>query len=126
MNRTDYFERGMELYKSKRYKEAAEHFLLGIVKLHSANSKIWLANCYATGLGVEKNLLMAKDLYQVAYYNLAHSQRNSTIGAWLLNLISLCLHQMYYINKTRLIYCIYTQYMSLIKQEHYILPFLTI
>lgn len=84
MNRTDYFERGVELYKSKRYKEAAEHFLLGIVKLRSDSSKIWLANCYETGLGVEKNLLMAKDLYQVAYYyNLAHSQRNSTIGAWL-------------------------------------------
>ncbi len=82
MYRTYYFERGMELYKSKRYKEAAEHFLLGIAKLHSAGSKVWLGRCYESGLGVEKNLLMAKDLYRVAYNNFGHSQRNSTTGVW--------------------------------------------
>lgn len=65
MSRLDYFERGKELYKGKRYKEAAEHFLLSIVKERSNVSRAWLANCYEYGLGVEKNLLMAKDLYQV-------------------------------------------------------------
>jgi len=32
MSRLDYFERGWELYKGKRYEDAAEHFLLSVVK----------------------------------------------------------------------------------------------
>lgn len=63
MSRLDYFERGRELYKGKRYEEAAEHFLLSIVKEYYNVSQAWLADCYEYGLGVEKNLLMAKDLY---------------------------------------------------------------
>ena len=39
MDRLDYFERGRELYKGKRYEDAAEHFLLSIVKERSNVSR---------------------------------------------------------------------------------------
>ena len=82
MSRLDYFERGRELYKGKRYKEAAEHFLLSIVKEYYNVSLAWLADCYEYGLGVEKNRLMAKDLYQVSYNNIGYSKRNTKFCAW--------------------------------------------
>ena len=82
MDRLDYFERGRELYNGKRYEEAAEHFLLSIVKERSNVSRAWLANCYEKGLGVEKDLLMAKDLYHVSYNNIGHSKRNTKFCAW--------------------------------------------
>lgn len=82
MDRLDYFEKGRELYESKKYKEAAEHFLLSIIKEHSNVSRAWIANCYERGLGVEKDLLMAKDLYQVSYNNIGHSGRSKKLWLW--------------------------------------------
>ena len=82
MSRLDYFERGRELYKGKRYEDAAEHFLLSIVKEYYNVSLAWLADCYEYGLGVENNLLMAKDLYHVSYNNIGHSKRNTKFCAW--------------------------------------------
>lgn len=41
MDRLDYFEKGREFYESKKYKEAAEHFLLSIIKEHSNVSRPW-------------------------------------------------------------------------------------
>ena len=52
MDRLDYFEKGRELYESKKYKEAAEHFLISIIKEHSNVSRAWLANRYEKGKGV--------------------------------------------------------------------------
>lgn len=80
MGRIDYFEKGYELYNNKRYEEAAENFLLSIVKEHSSISQVWLASCYEYGLGVKKDLILAKDLYEVAYNRIAYSERNS--WAW--------------------------------------------
>lgn len=82
MNRTDYFERGMELYKSKRYNEAAEHFLLSITKEHSSVAEAWLGHCYEQGLGVEKDLLLAKDLYQTSLYYTGYYQKREGLWAW--------------------------------------------
>lgn len=82
MDRLDYFERGRELYNGKRYEEAAEHFLLSIVKERSNVSRAWLADCYEYGLGVGKDLHMAKDLYHVSYNNIGHSKRNTKFCAW--------------------------------------------
>ena len=82
MSRIDYFEKGRELYENKKYKEAAEHFLLSIIKEHSNVSRAWLADCYEYGLGVEKDLLMAKDLYQVSYNNIGHSGRSKKLWLW--------------------------------------------
>ena len=50
MSRLDYFEKGRELYKGKRYEDAAEHFLLSIVKEYYNVSLAWLADCYEYGL----------------------------------------------------------------------------
>ena len=82
MDRLDYFERGRELYNGKRYEEAAEYFLLSIVKERSNVSRAWLAGCYEYGLGVGKDLHMAKDLYHVSYNNIGHSKRNTKFCAW--------------------------------------------
>ena len=85
MDRRGYFERGYELYNSKKYKEAAEHFLLSITKEHSSAAEAWLAHCYEWGLGVEKDLLLAMDLYQTAYNRTGHSQRTKELWAWVQN-----------------------------------------
>ena len=82
MDRLDCFERGRELYNGKRYEEAAEHFLLSIVKERSNVSRAWLADCYEYGLGVGKDLHMAKDLYHVSYNRISHSKRNTKFCAW--------------------------------------------
>ena len=82
MDRRGYFERGYELYNSKKYKEAAEHFLLSITKEHSSAAEAWLGHCYELGLGVEKNLLLAKDLYQTSSYYTGHFQRSEGLWAW--------------------------------------------
>lgn len=82
MDRLEYFERGRELYNQKRYKDAAKQFLLSIVKEHSYVALSWLARCYESGLGVEKNLHMAKDLYQMSYNRIPHRQRDTKFCAW--------------------------------------------
>ena len=47
MSRIDYFERGLEFYNSNKYKEAAEHFLLSMVKVHSNVAAVWLIRIWA-------------------------------------------------------------------------------
>ena len=82
MDRITYFDRGLELYNNKKYQEAAEHFLLSIVNERSSAARAWLASCYESGLGVEKDLLLAKDLYQVAYDRIAYPQRGEGLWTW--------------------------------------------
>lgn len=82
MDRIDYFEKGLEHYHCRKYNEAAEHFLLSIVKEHSHAAEAWLGHCYDLGLGVEKDLLLAKDLYQVSYNSTVHSQRSGKLWTW--------------------------------------------
>ena len=82
MDRIGYFERGYELYNNKKYKEAAEHFLLSITKEHSRAAEAWLGHCYELGLGVEKDLLLAKDLYQTSLYYTGYSQEREGLWAW--------------------------------------------
>ena len=82
MDRIGYFERGYELYNNKKYKEAAEHFLLSITKEHSRAAEAWLGHCYELGLGVEKDLLLAKDLYQTSLYYTGSSQEREGLWAW--------------------------------------------
>lgn len=82
MDRRSYLEKGRELYDSKKYKEAAELFLLSITQEHSSAAKAWLAHCYEQGLGVEKDLLLAKDLYQISYDYTGYSQRSESLWVW--------------------------------------------
>ena len=62
------FEIGREHYLRKEYKDAIKWFTIGAGK-GSCSCMNWLGQCYEYGLGTEKDLVKAKDLYfVVAYY----------------------------------------------------------
>ena len=56
------FEIGREHYLRKEYKDAIKWFTIGAGK-GSCSCMNWLGHCYEYGLGTEKDLVMAKDLY---------------------------------------------------------------
>ena len=76
------FERGKEHYDRKEYTEAAGWFLRG-VSSRSVSCMGWLGHCYEFGLGVEKNLSQAKDLYYSSFQNLGSTQKSEKFGIWL-------------------------------------------
>ena len=78
----DYFEKGREHYNKKEYKEAVACFIDSIAIHYSNGSRAWLGNCYECGFGVKKDLVLAKDLYQVCYGNLGSNEAKSEFGTW--------------------------------------------
>ena len=85
MGRIDYWATGIELYNSRKYKEAAEHFMHSACKERSSAALVWLGSCYESGLGVEKDLILAKDIYSTAVDRLGHSEKKGKWGTWLQN-----------------------------------------
>lgn len=83
MSRTDHFAVGREQYLKKEYELAADSFLLSITKDYCSASCAWLGSCYEYGLGVEKDLIMAKDLYLVCQRSMGVSSGDGLV-AWLL------------------------------------------
>lgn len=79
----DYFETGREQYLNKDYKAAAESFANGIVEQHSNACEGWLGQCYEYGLGVNKDLSIAKDLYKTCLDRLTCKEKKEKFGIWL-------------------------------------------
>ncbi len=61
-----FFDLGYEHYMRMEYEEATRYFTKASVEHLSHYAQGWLGSCYESGLGVEKNLIIAKDLYKVA------------------------------------------------------------
>jgi Sel1 repeat len=59
------FQMGIDCIKHNEFKEAAEHFKMS-TNTNNASACFNLALLYEKGLGVEKDLMMAKKLYQMA------------------------------------------------------------
>ena len=76
------FEIGREHYLRKEYKDAIKSFTTGIGKGdHSCMS--WLGQCYEYGLGTEKDLVKAKDLYLGLFEQLSTREQKEKLGIWL-------------------------------------------
>lgn len=80
MERKSNFEIGREYYLKQEYEQAAKWFMLGIEG--SSACMGWLGHCYEYGLGVSKNLPLAKDLYIGSYYYLSNVQRSEKFDLW--------------------------------------------
>lgn len=65
-----YFNKGCEHYPRQEYTKAIECFQLSIAKEFNRAANAWLGQCYEYGLGTEKDLAEAKDLYQTAFPHL--------------------------------------------------------
>ena len=63
-----HFKIGREHYLCKEYEQAVEQFILGLRDGHDPYCMMWLGNCYEHGLGVEKDLSEAKDIYVAASF----------------------------------------------------------
>ena len=61
-----YFDIGREHYLKKEYTEAVKCFKAGAGMNSSGACMMWLGQCYEYGLGVERNLVEAKDLYRAS------------------------------------------------------------
>lgn len=76
-----FFDLGYEHYMRMEYVEATRFFLKASVEHLSHYAQGWLGSCYESGLGVEKNLVIAKDLYKVARFWIRSDQ--SKMKHWL-------------------------------------------
>ena len=76
------FEIGREHYRRKEYKDAIKWFTIGTGK-GSRACLSWLGQCYEYGLGTEKDLVMAKDLYLASFEQLTSRERKEKLGIWL-------------------------------------------
>ena len=76
------FEIGREHYIRKEYKDAIKWFTIGTGK-GSCSCMNWLGYCYEYGLGTEKDLVMAKDLYFGAFERLTSCEQKEKTGIWL-------------------------------------------
>lgn len=83
MKTASYFEQGLEHYQKREYNKAAELFTLSVVKDFSTAGHAWLGQCYEYGLGVEKDLMEAKDLYTTGFNKLTSSEKRSDLAKWL-------------------------------------------
>ncbi len=81
MSKIDCFDRGRELYLDGRYDEAVECFFKGVVEKRSNVCRGWLGYCYELGLGVKKELVLAKDLYEMCRRDLRYS--DTKFALWL-------------------------------------------
>lgn len=83
MSRISCFDNGRELYLGGNYSGAVECFLKGLKEEHCNVCRAWLGNCYELGLGVKKELVMAKDLYETSRAHLLISEREGAFGKWI-------------------------------------------
>jgi hypothetical protein len=84
MSRISCFDNGKECYLSGDYSGAVEWFLKGLMEEHCSDvCRAWLGYCYELGLGVEKELVMAKDLYETSRAHLLTSEREGAFGKWI-------------------------------------------
>ena len=63
-----HFKIGREHHLRREYEQAVEQFILGLHDGHDSYCMMWLGNCYERGLGVEKDLAEAKDMYVAAAF----------------------------------------------------------
>jgi hypothetical protein len=82
MTSISYFEKGREHYLRKEYEEAVKYFMLGVPN-DNPSSLGWLGHCYEFGLGVDKDLSHAKDLYNSSLDYLGISRESEEFGLWL-------------------------------------------
>ena len=83
MNRIFCFDKGRVLYNDGNYSGAVEWFLKGLMVEHCNVCRAWLGNCYEFGLGVEKDLVLAKDLYETSRAHLLTSEIDGMLGKWI-------------------------------------------
>ena len=76
------FEIGREHYLRKEYKEAVKWFTIGTGK-GCCSCMSWLGQCYEYGLGTEKDLVKAKDLYFGSFERLTSCEQKEESGIWL-------------------------------------------
>ena len=76
------FEIGREHYLRKEYKDAVKWFTIGAGK-GCCTCMNWLGHCYEYGLGTEKDLVKAKDLYFGSFQKLSSRGQKEESGIWL-------------------------------------------
>ena len=76
------FEIGREHYLRKEYKDAIKWFTIGAGK-GSCSCMNWLGHCYEYGLGTEKDLVKAKELYFASFERLTSCEQKEKSGIWL-------------------------------------------
>ena len=76
------FEIGREHYLRKEYKDAIKWFTIGTGK-GSCSCMNWLGCCYEYGLGTEKDLVKAKELYFASFERLTSCEQKEKSGIWL-------------------------------------------
>ena len=76
------FELGREHYLRKEYKDAVKWFTIGTGK-GCRTCMNWLGHCYEYGLGTEKDLVKAKDLYFGSFQKLSSREQKEESGIWL-------------------------------------------
>ena len=81
----NYLKKGIEHYNKGEYSPAVNCFITDISQFYCNSARSWLAYCYEQGLGVEKNLVIAKDLYQVCYDNMGSHESKREFGTWVAN-----------------------------------------
>ena len=76
------FEIGREHYLRKEYKDAVKWFTIGTGN-GCRTCMNWLGHCYEYGLGTEKDLVKAKDLYFGSFQKLSSREQKEESGIWL-------------------------------------------
>ena len=76
------FEIGREHYLRKEYKDAVKWFTIGTGN-GCRTCMNWLGHCYEYGLGTEKDLVKAKDLYFGSFQKLTSRGQKEESGIWL-------------------------------------------
>lgn len=76
------FQIGREHYLRKEYKDAIKWFTIGTGK-GCRSCMSWLGQCYEYGLGTEKDLVKAKDLYFASFEQLSTCEKKEKLGMWL-------------------------------------------
>lgn len=77
------YELGREHFLRKEYKEAVRLFTLGVGDNTSPACMMQLGRCFEEGLGVSKDLVEARQLYQDSYNWITVKQRDGETGQWL-------------------------------------------
>ena len=77
------FDQGREHYLRQEYEDAVRCFIYGSAEQLCDSCRMWLGQCYEYGLGVSKDLAIAKDLYQIALMWMGRCRGGSKQALWL-------------------------------------------